>query len=604
MTKNRFHLRNIKITSRLFIAFCSLVLLVIGIISMAQFYWYTNDTKTKIGDYAIDNLKQITIALDSSLNRMDDYYLEIASGNIVQNALVENPQPGTIDYINYQYRFQQMVAQKYSFFKYIRNIFVLSEDFTPVLAYTNIYQDSSLKEETIRSIAESDKDTFGERKWNAVSNDDGGIKDVKNKRDSLVFHSLIDPMWGKSPKGYMIAEIRPAFFLDVFSQPQSVNGIETFILDSEGVVMASFDNGKLPIGKTHFDPEIMGKMKENPEFFHYENQSELGMLAWVPVKNTNLYAVSFIPDEYFKSANQGMKSFLAVSSFLFLLLSGIIAIVITKSIHVPLKQLSLEMDKVKQGNFKLCMNDPYHDEISDIKLNFSYMIREVERLTKDIRIQERQKKKAEISALQAQINPHFLSNTLGSIQWMAQLQGVKNIEDITGNLIHLLHMCAQKGNSRITMEEELTYLKCYINVQKYRYLDKVLVEFLVEPEVLPIEVPQFILQPVIENAIIHGIEPKSGQGTILIVCKKGERLRIEIQDDGVGIPMDRLGSIFDGGRKGKANLNHIGLNNVKERLDLYYGKDYLIDIVSREGEYTSVKLELPCQMKEEDEGES
>lgn len=592
MNKHRFHIRNIKITGRLFIAFCGLVLLVVMIISLAQFYWYTKDTKAKIGDYAIDNLTQITISIGNSLSRLDDYYLEIANGSVVQTSLSENPSQGSIEYMNNQFRFREAVVQKYSFFKYIKNIYVLSADFLPVLSYTSIYRDSNLDEQDIRKIAENDKETLGERSWKALDGD-SQIGGQGKRKDSLVLHSLIYPMWGKGIAGYMAMEVRTAFFLDAFSQPQSGKGIETFLLDEEGVIIASFDPVSLPIGKKYSDPKIMDKIKANPQYFQYDYQNQSGMLAYVPVEHTNLYAVSVIPESYFKSASYNMKKITIISSLIFLILSGIITIVITRSIHIPLKQLTMEMDQVRQGDFRLSTEDGYHDEISEIKQNFSYMVKEVERLTLDIVSRERQMKQAEIAALQAQINPHFLSNTLGSIQWMAELQGAKNIEDITGSLIHLLHLCVRKGSTWITMKEEVEYLRCYINVQKYRYLDKFEVIFDIEEAICQVKVPQFILQPVLENAIIHGIAPMTGQGLITVSAKAGSRLVVVILDSGVGMSEGKTNSMFDSGGIGKANFNNIGLKNIRERLVLYYGEDFLFEIESKEGTYTRVVMELP-----------
>lgn len=595
MQNNKFHIRNIKITYRLFSAFCSLVLLVILVISTSQFYRYRNETKRKIGDYAIDNLTQVAVSIDNTLSRMDDYYLDVASNALVQDALL-NPQPaGSIDYLNNQFRFRELVVQKYSFFKYIKNIYILDADLDLALAYTNISGDTNLSREDIGRIAETNQDSKGERRWMAIPAAPQNSGQKGKNKDSVILHSLVYPNWNMQMTGYMIAELRPAFFLDAFAEPLSVAGIETFLLDRNGVMIASFNSRTLPIGQKHHDPEIMNKIAANRRYFDYKNETQSGMLASVPIKNTVLVAVSIIPDSYFVAESQGMKSFIMVTVMIFLLLSAVITFVIMKSIQVPLKQLSGEMDRVRQGDFTLPAEDLYHDELSDIRTNFFVMVKEVKRLTQDIREHARQKKIAEIAALQAQINPHFLSNTLGSIQWMASLQGADNIEDIVKNLINLLHMCARKSKNFLSLEEELEYVTCYVNVQKYRYLDKFEVVMDIAEEVLDAEVPQFILQPLIENAIIHGIEPMPGQGRIEVRCRYlGEgRVRIEIEDNGVGITPERIDEIMNSRQNSKGSFNNIGLNNIRDRLVLYYDRDFGFEIESGEGTYTKVKLELP-----------
>ena len=209
--------------------------------------------------------------------------------------------------------------------------------------------------------------------------------------------------------------------------------------------------------------------------------------------------------------------------------------------------------------------------------------------------EQRQKRKSELRALQAQINPHFLYNTLDSIIWMAEWGKTKEVVLMTSSLAKLLRQSISNQNELVRVEEEVEYTRSYLTIQKMRYKDKLEYDIQVSPEVLGQKIPKLVLQPLVENAIYHGIKYKEGKGIVQIECWiEQKELILRISDDGIGMTEEQLAKIFEK-RETDIRKNGVGVLNVHERIQLYYGKDYGLRFSSTLGEGTVVEVRIPCE---------
>ncbi len=201
---------------------------------------------------------------------------------------------------------------------------------------------------------------------------------------------------------------------------------------------------------------------------------------------------------------------------------------------------------------------------------------------------------AELKMLHAQINPHFLYNTLDSIKWIAKINGIDDIVLIVEKLGRLLKYSMQNQTETVRVQEEVGLLESYIAIQNIRYSGKFHVKIDIDESLLNREIPKFILQPIVENAIIHGIESKIGTAALSIsgYTRDGNTI-FEITDDGVGISHERLEEIL----VTEASPDNIGIANVSKRIKLYYGKNFGLDIISGENKGTTTKIILP-ELKE------
>ena len=207
---------------------------------------------------------------------------------------------------------------------------------------------------------------------------------------------------------------------------------------------------------------------------------------------------------------------------------------------------------------------------------------------------EIREKNAQISALQSQINPHFLYNTLGSISMYAEIQGNREVVKMTNNLSKLLRYSINSHKSQVPLNMELEHVKGYMAIQQIRFEDKIQFHVNIEPELLSYSVIRFILQPIVENSIVHGIDKGNGYGNIILTGKKQEdKMLITIQDDGAGMSAVQLQNLldkkFDFTSSEEGTGGH-GLMNVHRRIVLRYGNQYGIKIESSLAQGTTISL--------------
>jgi two-component system sensor histidine kinase YesM len=206
---------------------------------------------------------------------------------------------------------------------------------------------------------------------------------------------------------------------------------------------------------------------------------------------------------------------------------------------------------------------------------------------------------AEIQALQSQINPHFLYNTLDSIKWIAKLNGIREIEVIVIQLGKLLKNSINNRNEMTTVRDSLEIIDSYLTIQKIRYSDRFTVHMDIDPGVLDCYVPRLIIQPIVENAIVHGIVKKIGEGRLDIKAgRAGTDLLIEVADDGAGIDAARLEQIRTELESDQRKVENIGIHNVNRRIKLCYGEKYGVSISSEAGRGTTVILTMPASKRQ------
>jgi two-component system sensor histidine kinase YesM len=199
----------------------------------------------------------------------------------------------------------------------------------------------------------------------------------------------------------------------------------------------------------------------------------------------------------------------------------------------------------------------------------------------------------QLKMLQAQINPHFLYNTLNLISSLSILEGAESVSEISNKLSLLLRYSLNRPDI-VKLNEELSQIENYIYILKIRFPEKINFEIYIDDDVSDFYIPKFIIQPIVENAVKHGLEPR-GHGTIRIEVRRAENLTISVEDDGAGIPEDKLNYI---NKCLACESNYkldskIGINNVNFRIKEYYGKEYGINILSDEGNGTKVTIVLP-----------
>ena len=304
--------------------------------------------------------------------------------------------------------------------------------------------------------------------------------------------------------------------------------------------------------------------------------------------------------ELLKNNEQAQMWYLLVASILLLAVIGISSI-ISREITKPIRSLRDSMRKVQNGQFDTHVEVITENEIGSLGRSFNLMTSEIQALMEQNVYEQKQKRKSELKALQAQINPHFLYNTLDSIIWMSEAGENDEVVEMTSALARLLRQSISNDQEEVELEKEIEYVKNYLTIQKMRYKDKLEFFIYVDPRVAHVPIIKLVLQPLVENAIYHGIKYKETKGNLKIYAKPVDgRVEIVVADDGIGMDEDVMEHIFDEHRK-EQKRNGVGVPNVQKRLQLQYGSEYGIRYESVKGAGTKVVITIPTDGGRTDE---
>ncbi len=299
--------------------------------------------------------------------------------------------------------------------------------------------------------------------------------------------------------------------------------------------------------------------------------------------------------ELFEQKTQTQKLYI-ISTIVILLIAMLLSILISRAITKPIKKLRDSMKEVEKGNFHEKVDTYGSDEISNLGKSYNIMIRTVEELMEAQVKDQEQKRKSELRALQAQINPHFLYNTLDSIVWMAEEGKNQEVVTMTASLAKLFRQSISNEAEEVTLRQEVDYVRNYLVIQKMRYKEQLNYDIQVPESILNYYVIKLIIQPLVENALYHGVKYKEGVGTILVDGYETESsVVLQVIDDGIGMDEEELSQLFEK-RKSTHKTNRVAVRNIHNRIQLHYGKEFGLSFESKKGYGTKVKVILPKRM--------
>ncbi|WNR42087.1 cache domain-containing sensor histidine kinase [Paenibacillus roseipurpureus] len=344
------------------------------------------------------------------------------------------------------------------------------------------------------------------------------------------------------------------------------------------------------------DAEQMKQFRGTGTVVHKQNgDSEL--VSYVTSPLTGWTMIEMVPLSILLHDTVYVRNYIILIGVVCLLLAVIIFTLFALRITNPISELRNLMKKVVLGDLAVSIPIRSRDEIGQLSQSFNIMVSKLSDLGYRLFESEIREKNAQISALQSQINPHFLYNTLGSISMYAEIGGNKEVVNMTNHLSKLLRYSINSHHNQVPLAMEIEHVTGYMAIQQIRFEDKIKFHVEVQPDLLQCSVIRFMLQPIIENSIVHGIDKGNGYGTIrLLGMKKDNRMIIQIQDDGAGMSPSQLQRLID--RKFEVTSNEedtggTGLMNVHRRIALRYGNQYGVTIESNQREGTTITLTLP-----------
>lgn len=306
----------------------------------------------------------------------------------------------------------------------------------------------------------------------------------------------------------------------------------------------------------------------------------------------------FSMDEVMSSVNT-IVYILFTCVIISLVLVVIVSFKFSRTLTNPIFKLKRLMKQAESGDLTVRFNFQHNDEIGELGQSFNHMIARIDQLIQMVYVEQENKRTAEMKSLQEQIKPHFLYNTLDTISWMARDYDAEDIVRLVDALTNMFRIGLSHGKDIITVKEEITHVSNYLYIQKIRYKDKLNYVIHVDESLYAIEVPKLILQPLVENAIYHGVKAKRG-GTITITgVPEGENLVFTVQDNGAGMPQEKVEELNRrmSERSVLDEQKSFGLFYIRERIQLCYGTGYGVHVESTLGEGTRVTITLPLYQK-------
>lgn len=302
------------------------------------------------------------------------------------------------------------------------------------------------------------------------------------------------------------------------------------------------------------------------------------------------------------SLDENQKVIITIKFYTIIIAIGILAmgiiigLIFTSTIANPIEKLTQLMIAAEEGDLNVRFNSKYNDEIGKLGNTFNKMLEKIKNLINLVYIEQKRKREAELRILEAQIKPHFLYNTLDTIQWMAQEYDADDIIEMVTALTNLFRLGLNKGKEIIKIKDELKHIESYLTIQMARYEEKFHYEIEYDEELLNYKVIKIIIQPFVENAIYHGIRNRREKGHISISIKRIEdKISFVIKDDGIGIgegQLNTLNEILKGNVDDEDGQTY-GIFNVNERIKLTYGEEYGVEIKSTLGKGTTVNIVHP-----------
>lgn len=398
-----------------------------------------------------------------------------------------------------------------------------------------------------------------------------------------------------------ISSYEDGSFLGVILIDLNLNKIaeifESFYANGEGALCILNDQGQIvyPMNYDKVTPQLLEKLNSSAKdnFIARIDQEEYQVVA-ATFEKADWKVLSITSTGKLKESMYDTLGIVIAAIVLVMVILGVALSRILKGVVNPILRLKGHIDLADEGHLTERAEVLNHNETGALSKSFNKMLDRIENLMGEVVNEQEEKRKYELQALQAQINPHFLYNTLDSIIWMAEAKN-SDVVPMTEALAKLFRISLNKGNEFIRIEDEMEHVRNYLVIQSMRYTDKFAYHIEIKDEVRYCKTIKLIVQPIVENSIYHGIKKKRGKGRIdILAYREKEKLCIRIQDDGNGMNEETCRAILTKDSKFEnSSGSGIGVKNVNERIQLYFGKEYGLRYTSVLGEGTTAELVLP-----------
>lgn len=575
-------LRNFKIRNKITIIFSLMIILVISSLSYFYYYYSTNLLTEKSVSYTRGILEQISNNIDINLKQ-----IEMSSHIISYNISVLN----TLKYG------RSRLLDNYSIDSFnmktlLYDVMFSRNDISSIC----VYDRSGNQWNTVEKNLNVDFDNFykqaerGEGKFIFLETE-LATREIPAVR--LIRNMNIEPV------GIMVVNIRESSINEVFSKEiEKIKG-EVYVTNEKNKILSSTDSSH--IGTT-IERNISDKLEDRSGYALETIDGEKCIITYYPSGYNRWKYISVIPLKAITTETAYIGKVSAIMCVVAVIVFVLLTYVVVSGITVPITKMTQYMRDVKIKEWTPRMHYEGNDEIAFMSESFNEMVTRINTLIEELYEQKYRQKKHELQALQAQINPHFLNNTLEIVNCMALSRNAPEIGDMVKALARMMRYSMNFKESIVTIEKELQHLKNYMFIQCEKNADRIKVIYDIDERIFPYRILKLSLQPIAENAIIHAFKNTRNEKIIAIDGSFiNEKIRIRITDNGAGMDQKTIAHLLNDEDEDEAiqsNNNHtgIGMGNVNRRLKLTFGEEYGLKVISEVLKGTIVEVWLPTQM--------
>lgn len=463
---------------------------------------------------------------------------------------------------------------------YVNNDFIYSND------NNHIFSMDSLNNSKAINIINSTNSRFVWGPSNYFNNDN-------ESSDYLsLFKTVKSPDNFSEDIGYLKLNFNKTLIEDIINKINSLPNTISYVINSEGIIICSSENTDNIEFITDLD-KIQNYSNTN-NFITTSHNLEKFYIKSSSINKTDWHLVTILPEASVIAEINSQRIYLSLILIVCGGTSITLAFYFVNSINKRLSKVISGMHSVQSGNLEHYIENDSNDELGELIDSYNYMIGKMSILIEDQYKLGKSVKNAELKALQSQINPHFLYNTLDMINWMSYKKMNKEISVAVNTLAKFYKLSLNKGKDLVSIKDELQHSNLYVNIQNMRYNDRISLRINVDEEVSTYLIPKITLQPILENAINHGILGKGeGNGIISILgYSSNSDIVLIIADDGIGIKEDKLHLLLSNNLS-SAKGSGYGLKNINKRIKLLYGENYGLSFQSNYGHGTKVKIKIP-----------
>ncbi|MEC0239515.1 sensor histidine kinase [Paenibacillus dokdonensis] len=434
------------------------------------------------------------------------------------------------------------------------------------------------------------------------------INTMQQQDKVFVFGRKLYDLTNHKEIGILVIETNPSPIMEALSNVSISPGTRVYILGEDQKVIAS--SGQKGAKQPQLDQ--LPRPSEDENIVVDSTSNQLIVAANTSLAGWTIYGLT--PKNDIRAEVYQTTKYLIIVAFLLIILSTVLASIVSRNIASPLKLLIREMKKVEMGNFSGSVNVNSFDEINSLVSSFNRMVHRMDELIETIKISTVSEKNAQLQALQSQVNPHFLYNTLDMIYWMLDEQENERLSRVVLSLSQMFRYSSNwEEASRTTLRRELEQIRHYLTIIETRLGGRLRTEIAADEAWMDVVLPKMTIQPIIENAVKYGLEPQGSLGYLRVTTEVHEnKLHIKVEDNGAGMDeqtLERVRETLSLRQSGISNEGEpgsrrgIGLRNVHDRLVMMFGEAYGLQIESTLKQGTMVEITIPIPPKGENEDE-